>query len=508
VSTSSKRSNAAKNGSGNKKNPFSAKGGVATIVLHEPGVTDGGKGTISSSPPIHIHHSGSVQPQSVSRHQQNEPSPKRDALFHWQDEMEERAKREKMQKKQFWKERDGFCRRVDAYDGQVITVESEKAYELGNYLGGGVAGVVYEGHRLRPIEEYPVRLGRHDSLQSRLNRLAHQEDGLVVDVRQQQNADKPPVERISINNLLCFTAGDPEDLTLEETADGIEQRLATAGGMVDDRVHSLLSEGSATGGGRGMSYRREHTEEMALEATASKDRTVMIDTVDAPSRSKHYAQAVAQNFAYDGEFPAEDASFTNGMMEETVAIKVLNPVGFRTLAPQVTNTCVVARDGDDFNPALGIPMEDRHVWWLVNPNSRNLRTLQRYSADTASSRPVKVDRGSAEKGLRISLIAAYKDQRDGQIRELPLTRCIEIWGHVPFGASDAEFTQIMTAIDKINSGQPPPPLWNGVHAVFDEQPPGRVGTGGTTNSSLSGSSSNNTGSDKLASNHPMTAKRT
>jgi hypothetical protein len=49
---------------------------------------------------------------------------------------------------------DGFCRQVDGYDGQVIRVEGREEYELGNYLGGGVAGVVYEALRLRPPSEY------------------------------------------------------------------------------------------------------------------------------------------------------------------------------------------------------------------------------------------------------------------------------------------------------------------------------------------------------------------
>eukprot|EP00562_Extubocellulus_spinifer_P004893 CAMPEP_0178535674 /NCGR_PEP_ID=MMETSP0696-20121128/35669_1 /TAXON_ID=265572 /ORGANISM="Extubocellulus spinifer, Strain CCMP396" /LENGTH=439 /DNA_ID=CAMNT_0020167825 /DNA_START=338 /DNA_END=1654 /DNA_ORIENTATION=+ len=55
--------------------------------------------------------------------------------------------------------RDGFCRRVDSYDGQIIVVDGRPTYEVGNYLGGGVAGVVYEGTRLLPISEYPMRTG-------------------------------------------------------------------------------------------------------------------------------------------------------------------------------------------------------------------------------------------------------------------------------------------------------------------------------------------------------------
>lgn len=42
-----------------------------------------------------------------------------------------------------------FQRKVDRYDGQVIWIDGESCYELGNYLGGGAAGVVYEAVDLR-----------------------------------------------------------------------------------------------------------------------------------------------------------------------------------------------------------------------------------------------------------------------------------------------------------------------------------------------------------------------
>lgn len=119
------------------------------------------------------------------------------------------------------------------------------------------------------------------------------------------------------------------------------------------------------------------------------------------------------------------------------------------------------------------PMGEKHVWWLVNPNSRNLRTLQRYNGkDKKSSAPkgLQIDRGSAKKGLRLSLIAAYIDPRSGSLRELTLTRCIEIWGHIPFNATDTEFEDMMTAIERVNAGHPPPAF-----PVFDDVP-GRVGT--------------------------------
>jgi hypothetical protein len=43
--------------------------------------------------------------------------------FEWQDAEEESRAREIMIRKQQTKEKDGFCRRVDLYDGQVLTVD-------------------------------------------------------------------------------------------------------------------------------------------------------------------------------------------------------------------------------------------------------------------------------------------------------------------------------------------------------------------------------------------------
>ena len=42
-----------------------------------------------------------------------------------------------------------WFRNVTQFDGQSLVVGGVPCYELGNYLGGGVAGVVYEGENLR-----------------------------------------------------------------------------------------------------------------------------------------------------------------------------------------------------------------------------------------------------------------------------------------------------------------------------------------------------------------------
>lgn len=470
--------------------------------------------------------------------QPTEPGRPRHTLFLWQDQMEAEQQRRDRSLRQKRKERDGFCRRIDAYDGQVIAVDRQPAYELGNYLGGGVAGVVYEGHRLRPAEEYPVRLGSpwgtdhayynhpyHYNTTTSSSNTHHGDAGsrrhgmpptaVVRMPHAVQQEETPPVERItvSVQNLLCFPEILPSSSHPDSNKDTAAETHDTPW-MMDprdlsgvDRVSSLLTtqdfydddnddHGSWRNGTHQHSANQHYyelTEDMALEATASEDHPILIDAIDAPSRSKHYAKAVA-NMASFADDRSCDASFCNNMMEETVAIKILNPVGFRTLAVDVTNTAVVARVGQAWDPTQ--PMQEANVWWLVHPNSRNLRTLQRYQAgrqaNTPTARRVEVDRGSPDRGLRVSLIAAYQDPQSNTLQELPLTRCIEIWGHVPFGASDEEFQSIMQAIDHINQGLPPPPLG------FGEE--------GRTSTTASGSESMY--DEKSLASLPMTSKRT
>ena len=389
----------------------------------------------------------------------------------------EEARRALLMQKKLIKERDGFCRRVDAYDGQVITVDGFPSYELGSYLGGGVAGVVYEGHRLRPMEDYPVRLGAA-------------EDTPVDAIPGVDEEIKPP----GIINVWGCVPTTAEEAVQEDPVP--PEVVPRAGSVLTADNTSMVTSNSVK--------RRNRTfkENQALEMTVDNDQLVIIEGPDAPSRSDHYAKAVSMNQTADND----DTSISYGFMEETVAIKVLNPVSFRTLAPDAIQNAVVARKGAIMERDVVTgkqPMEERHVWWLVNPNSRNLRTLQRYSvpADPTAPRRVEVDRGSAERGLRISLVAAYRDESN-ELKELPLTRCIEIWGHVPFGASDGEFRGLMKAIDAINAGHPPP----AVPSFFQDGVPGRVGT------ERSGySTSNGTQDSSSLESHrpkPMESKRT
>ena len=339
-------------------------------------------------------------------------------------------------RKQQIKERDGFCRRVDTYDGQVIVVDQTPTYEIGNYLGGGVAGVVYEGHRLRPMEEYPVRYG----------------------IPQDQD-DKKDDQLIDLDDA-GFFCGD-QACGVDESAEPLP--IEPSHNMLDAEKPQMLT---LTAG----------EEDMAIEATMSYDESggVMLDAQDAQNRSKHYTKAAAVPLRSRNKNSKKPLQ--HGLPDESVAIKILNPVGYRIMQADALKDCVVVKKGEPMDNDVkkgSKPMQEKHVWWLVNPNSRNLRTLQRYNGkDESSTAPkgLQIDRGSAKKGLRLSLIAAYVDPRNGSLRELTLTRCVEIWGHIPFNATDTEFDDMMIAIERVNAGHPPPAF-----PAFDDVP-GRIGT--------------------------------
>jgi len=377
--------------------------------------------------------------------------------FEWTNDMTlERKNRERIYQKQQIKERDGFCRRVDTYDGQVIVVDNKPTYEIGNYLGGGVAGVVYEGHRLRPKEEYPVRTGISQQDQNQIK---------LEDFKKKEVSSE--ADNFGMRGFFCGTnaCGKVDDVDDRP----IDSEPGTTNSGIQGTVESPLVVDA-------------EEDAVAIEATMSYDETggVMLDAQDAPSRSKHYtkAAAVPTRLRANSKKPLQ-----HGLSDESVAIKILNPVGYRILQADSLKDCVVVKSGlpMDGDVQKGIrPMEDKHVWWLVNPNSRNLTTLQRYNGKDKNStvpKGLQIDRGTSKRGLRLSLIAGYIDPRDGSLRELTLTRCIEIWGHIPFNATDIEFDDMMTAIERVNAGHPPPEF-----PVFDDAP-GRVGTDKTDTTS-------------------------
>ena len=90
-----------------------------------------------------------------------------------------------------------------------------------------------------------------------------------------------------------------------------------------------------------------------------------------------------------------------------VAIKILNPVGFKLMPHGTLQRCIVARKGLPLSEEAKSgrePMTAYNIWWLVHPNSKHM-------------------------------VAAYQEPQHGQLREMALPKCIETWGWDPVGAS-------------------------------------------------------------------------
>lgn len=48
---------------------------------------------------------------------------------------------------------ENLTKRIEKYDGQSIFINGQETYELGNYLGGGASGSVYQACDLRALPE-------------------------------------------------------------------------------------------------------------------------------------------------------------------------------------------------------------------------------------------------------------------------------------------------------------------------------------------------------------------
>lgn len=108
--------------------------------------------------------------------------------------------------------------------------------------------------------------------------------------------------------------------------------------------------------------------------------------------------------------------------QKTVAIKILNPIGFKLLPISQINQCVVAKKGFPLTREQSIgksPLTQDNIWWLIHSTSHS---------------SVK------------HVIAAYEDPNRRQLRELPLPKCVEIWGWQPLGADQLSYE----AVEKIN----------------------------------------------------------
>ena len=102
-------------------------------------------------------------------------------------------------------------------------------------------------------------------------------------------------------------------------------------------------------------------------------------------------------------YQAVDLEVPQNDRRASVAIKILNPVGFKLMPSGQVARCNVVRKGYPLSLEQRqghVALTEDNVWWLQHPVNKNL-------------------------------FAAYEDLQRGQLRELPLPKCIEVWGWYP-----------------------------------------------------------------------------
>jgi serine/threonine protein kinase len=137
----------------------------------------------------------------------------------------------------------------------------------------------------------------------------------------------------------------------------------------------------------------------------------------------NYLGGGASGSVYQANEPASDERPERG--ERSVAVKILNPLGYKNTVMGHINRCPVALKGQPLSADQihgKAVMKSENVWWLMHPASKQL-------------------------------FAAYEDPHRLQLRELPLPRCVEIWGFNPLGIEELEVNshQVDAYLEKINT---------------------------------------------------------
>lgn len=113
--------------------------------------------------------------------------------------------------------------------------------------------------------------------------------------------------------------------------------------------------------------------------------------------------------------------------DNTVAIKILNPIGFKNAIFGQINQYSVIIKGKPLSPEQVSgkqPMDTDNVWWLLHPTTKQT-------------------------------FAAFEDPTRMRLRELPLTRCVEVWGFNPLNIdvlSEAEVEKMNVRAQTVRLG--------------------------------------------------------
>lgn len=135
------------------------------------------------------------------------------------------------------------------------------------------------------------------------------------------------------------------------------------------------------------------TNVLIREVTRYDGQTIWTDDADVVYQVGSYLGGGAAGVVYEG---------LNSSTNANIAVKILNPIGFKLTPAGVLHRYLVALQGEPVQVQQGdkrtaLSLEPRHIWWLVHPSSREV-------------------------------LAAFLDPRFSKLREVPLTQCVQLWG--------------------------------------------------------------------------------
>jgi len=305
-----------------------------------------------------------------------------------------------------------WYRSVTSFDGQNIVVDGQCCYTLGNYLGGGVAGVVYEAEN---------NVGDNDNGDGSSRHYNYDNDNDMLSGT--SGSDTVPSQPVPINSPSPGTFSSPLSTPPQHASMSFQIERSPV-------RHTNFLRDSFDGDGDGDGDRDGDCEGVGSLGAALGDR---------------------------GRCSSVESVKTVSNIPPTVALKILNPVGYRLLPSSVMRSAIVVKKGEPLaedSPMGQTKMSERHVWWVVNPGSRGVRELLQQGQHAESENLTNGGRDASNRDpVTLPLIAAYYNSRTQSLRELPLTRCIEIWGHAPFGGSEREFNAIIDKIEDANNGK-------------------------------------------------------
>ena len=226
--------------------------------------------------------------------------------------------------------------RVDKYDGQTVFSNHQPLYELGNYLGQGAAGSVYEAFHSATSQTVALKI---------LNPI-----GFKL------------LPSGSLQRYIVAKKGEPRDDVNDDGSPKKNKKLDPnnhrSANLANRQQHRTRRSASGVGGGYSDYHHRHHN-----QSSSPGGR---------PAGAHHHPPSSS---------PSRQRGSSGGG----------SGGGGRSSRRNFSHPA-----GTQGTP----PLSADQIWWLVHPTTKHV-------------------------------VAAYEDPQYGNLRELPLPRCVEIWGWNP-----------------------------------------------------------------------------